>query len=685
MKFKRISTKIMSILLPIILISVFSLSLLAYSTSKEIISDEIDSKMTTILDNNIASIDLSLTEHLKIAESIARTIEVTHNSIKKEEIINLLEKLISTNKDTLGSGVYFEANKFDPALKYFGPYTYKDGDKVLFTDEYSNAEYDYFSKDWYKIGLDTNKNVEWSAAYYDETLNVTMITTTAPFFDENKNFLGVATADIDITSMQENISEIKIGENGRVVLIDNEGYYLAGADIDANKITKSKITEDEDEGLKSLGQAMLASDSGKTEFTNTLGKNIAYFSTVPDTNWKIAVYIPEKELYSVVNSLLYKMLSIGVLCIAVLIVSSILIVKYIKGNIDKVNSLAKRLGEGDLTNKIEIKTEDEFGQMAQNLNKMIDNIKSIIYNITNYSNDLSAASEELSATAEEVSSQFDTINESIQEINAGVHENSATAEEISASMQEIDSSVNILSDKALDGNSNSIKIKERASEMQKSSKEAIAETGRVYAERQRNILKSIEDSKVVEEIRVIADTIANVAEQTNLLALNAAIEAARAGEQGKGFAVVAEEVRKLAEQTSDSVNNIKLTIDKVHASFTDLSHNSRRLLVFMNENVISQFSNFESIGSQYHEDAEFISGMSEELSSMARDLKNTIEQISYGVQSLAELSQNSSVNSQQINESVSDSTIAMEQIAKTAQSQAELAQKLHELILRFKI
>ena len=141
----------MSILLPIIMLSVFTLSLLAYSTSKKIISDEIDSKMTTILDNNIASIKQSLTEHLKIAESIARTVEVAHNNMKKEDILNLLEKLISTNEDTFGSGVYFEANKYDPELEYFGPYAYKDGDKVIFTDEYSNAQYDYFNKDWYKL------------------------------------------------------------------------------------------------------------------------------------------------------------------------------------------------------------------------------------------------------------------------------------------------------------------------------------------------------------------------------------------------------------------------------------------------------------------------------------------------------------------------------------------------------
>lgn len=95
--------------------------------------------------------------------------------------------------------------------------------------------------------------MEWSSAYHDETINATMITTAAPFYDQAKNLLGVATADIDISSIQENISGIKVGQNGRVVLMDSQGYYLAGADIDTNKIIKSKITEDTDEGFKSLG------------------------------------------------------------------------------------------------------------------------------------------------------------------------------------------------------------------------------------------------------------------------------------------------------------------------------------------------------------------------------------------------------------------------------------------------
>ena len=160
-------------------------------------------------------------------------------------------------------------------------------------------------------------------------------------------------------------------------------------------------------------------------------------------------------------------------------------------------------------------------------------------------------------------------------------QSTTTSEQISASVEKVDCNINTLSQKAADGSNNALKIKERSNLIQNNYKSAIDENRKVYLEKEEMILNSIKDGKVVEDIKIMADTIWDIAEQTNLLALNAAIEAARAGEQGKGFAVVAEEVRRLAEQSSNAAEKVKETIDKVQESFKKLSGSSNELLKFM--------------------------------------------------------------------------------------------------------
>lgn len=357
----------------------------------------------------------------------------------------------------------------------------------------------------------------------------------------------------------------------------------------------------------------------------------------------------------------------------------------IKKSLNEIRGLANRLSNYDLSDPIMIESNDELGEIGNNLNKAQENISGLIKNIMDTSQDMSASSEELSATVEEMTAKFESINALTSEVNLGVQENSATAEEISAAVQEVDSSVNILSNKAMEGSNNAVEIRNRATKIEKASKVATENTKEVYSEMEKQVLNDIEKGKVVSDIKVMAETIAGIAEQTNLLALNAAIEAARAGEQGKGFAIVAEEVRKLAEQSSEAVGNVKFTIEKVQEAFKSLSGNSNKLLKFMNDNIVPQFETFVEIGEQYQGDGIFVNNMSEELAAMTEEVLATMNQVNEAVQGMADMAQKSSGNLDGINESVDESTKAMEQIANTAQSQAELAQDLNEMIQKFKV
>ncbi|RXM58939.1 methyl-accepting chemotaxis protein [Clostridium tetani] len=357
--------------------------------------------------------------------------------------------------------------------------------------------------------------------------------------------------------------------------------------------------------------------------------------------------------------------------------------KYIMKNLRKVIKFSHRIAKYDFSEDIVTERKDEFKDIGNALNIAQDNVKKLISTIVLKSKELSKFSEELFATIEEMNAKFSEIDKDTNKIAREMQESSSATEEISASVQEVDSSINILTQKAVDGSNVSIKSKERADKVYKNGELAVKETEELFNKNKEKILKAIEEGKVVEDIKVMADTIASIAEQTNLLALNAAIEAARAGENGKGFAVVADKVRELAEQSSESVLNVKLTIEKVNKAFNELSENSILTLKFIDSKVRSQFDDFSHMGYHYYKDAEFTSKMSEDIASMVEEINAITKEVNISVQGMADMVQESFKSSYSIEESIKESSDAMEQIAITAQTQSELAQNLNEIAERF--
>ncbi|WP_294375968.1 methyl-accepting chemotaxis protein [uncultured Clostridium sp.] len=381
------------------------------------------------------------------------------------------------------------------------------------------------------------------------------------------------------------------------------------------------------------------------------------------------------------------MLIIGMTIVLILIaigiaikVSSSLVVP-----LKKISGLAERISNYDLSEPIEITDKTEFGITAKALNKAQENIKSLIEEIANNSTTLTESSKQLSNLTNAVTEKVSEMTNKTEAIVKNMNESDESVNQINESMKEINISVEQLSIKSTDSSNISSDFKEKSLELKNRGNRSLNSTNNIYSEKEDKILQAIEEGKVVNKISEMVEAISGISEQTNLLALNASIEAARAGEYGKGFVVVAEEVRKLAEESSQSAVVISSTVGKVQEAFENLSDNTNEVLEFMNGDIVGQFNEFISSGEYYYKNAEKISSISSDIAAMSEELNASMEEIKIMINKMAHNSKETSENSQGILKGIIETETSMNEVAATAESQAELAVKLNKLIEGFKI
>lgn len=377
---------------------------------------------------------------------------------------------------------------------------------------------------------------------------------------------------------------------------------------------------------------------------------------------------------------------ISVFGFIVTIILALILLRRILEPLKDLSKLSHSLRKGDLTAKLEGKKYDrEIGDVVDSLNNAMNANRAMVSNIHSYSKLLIKSSQDLNLVVKVINDRILEVNNATEIISNEVEHLSAVSEEVNASTFEIKTTVSSLNETAKKDNKSADVIRNKALKVKENGQKAAENARRIYSEKIDNITNAIEQGKVVKDIELMADAIAGVSEQTNLLALNAAIEAARAGEQGKGFAVVADEVRKLAEQSKDTVEEIKKVINEVQNAFINLSDHSKDLLAFIEKDVDRDYELLIETAASYENDSKLITSMSEEIQNRSRIIEDVISQITEGVSSVTSNAVETSSKSQDIQANVEEATNQVKTIVDSIKKQTSLAEELKEVINVYKI
>ncbi len=327
--------------------------------------------------------------------------------------------------------------------------------------------------------------------------------------------------------------------------------------------------------------------------------------------------------------------------------------------------------KGDLTSRININSHDEVGELVDGINLFIEKLQEIMKSIRSHSENILVSSKEIADKINESGNNTNEVSATMDEIAAAMQEISATVEELSSGSENIFESIIHLTDKINDGNVLTKDIQSRSlnykTEIENEKTNAVA----IINEIKSTLEQSIENSKEAAQIQSLTENILQIASQTNLLSLNASIEAARAGEAGKGFSVVAAQISELAESSRTIAKNIQEISTLVTESVTGLSSDSKKLLEFVNNDVLTDYDKFVAISDNYYNDAVNVNNILEEFTNGTSALKTTMSEMNHGINDISTTIEESANGTNDISSRIRNIASSVEAIkSQTAENQS---------------
>ncbi len=590
----------------------------------------------------------------------------------KEYLVNSFKKL----PEAIGGGLWYEPYVLFDKKKYYGPYVYREKDKVVFTWDLSTPTYDYHNQRWYLLGIPKEWDrslkrplrIYWTDPYFDEAAtHALMITVDALMYDRGGRLIGMSTVDFSLEDLKDKVAKMTVTPGSLPFAVDVSSGLLVAFPADPSKVLK-KMSD------LSWGKEIRAANKARPgevvmDLLTLKGEGFSLFYTVTKTGFALGILSPNKELYAHIDELnranTYTSLVVISVQVALFLLIAIFMVRRICNPIRNLTDVAQEIAEGDLIGASESLTliEGRVGSSRDETGRLL----TAFQGMTGKLNDLFA---QVQRSGSQVSSSSNQIATSSRQLEATISEQAVSTNQVSVSSKQI----------AATGAALTETMNEVAAAASETA--GLAGSGQAGMEgmqaSMQGILKGTESvSTKLEEIKEnaksigsIVSTITKVADQTNLLSLNAAIEAEKAGEYGVGFSVVAREIRRLADQTSVAVLDIEDMVSKMEASVSAGASEMERF----SQEVSSAVDEIGRIGNQ-------LDGIMERV----RTLTPRFEAVNEGMEAQTQSAGQISETMDQLNAVTQNTVESLREFSVAAQYLNEAALVLQEEVSRFRV
>ncbi len=668
LKFKSIKTELLLFFGILIFVMCIGLGTIAYFTASDALSSNIDESLMLVTHEATDVISSRIENQLDVLEAYAQMDTIKDTNVPLHEKIEFLKMEAKRNGHLWMSYIDADANGYTTL------------------DNTANVE----DLDYFKKAISGQRAV--SDPFISEITNDMIVSYAVPIIDKNGNTVGVLASVRDGYELSDMISDITYVEGSSAYMVNKEGTNIANTNksLVLNKYNAfNEVKENPSlEQMLVVMRKMIEGKTGVGEYTfEGITKYMGY-APVSGTDWSLAITSPKAVSMSKVQKLLLSMMAVSVVFLLISLLATLLIARNFCRPIKVASDYLKILAEGDFSKEIAnkyMKKNDEIGVLAKSINSMQTSVRNIVKDVKNESSDVSQMLTNINAELEELNKNIEEISATTEEMSAGTEETAASTEEMNATVGEIEAAIESIASKAQEGIITVNNVSTMSYQMKENALTSKTSAMEIYLRNKEELQKAIEQSKAVNQINILSESILEITSQTNLLALNATIEAARAGEAGKGFAVVADEIRKLAEGSKSTVSSIQEVASVILEAVQVLSSSSGEIMDFIDKKVMKDYEYLVSSSEQYNESSDNISDIVSDFSATSEELLASMQNM---VKAIDEIS-SSAYEEAQGASNIANGAALITQMSNVVKENADLANeksnKLIKLVSKFKV